>query len=107
LLTNLLLRDYNAVNKKKEDRQMTATGYKHLNTADNRPEQSGCSSCANMNMLSDVHAAFGAVCAFLLALMAIIIDGAIISVIISVAIIINVIIITSHNRKGAREVYIS
>lgn len=58
-------------------------------------------------MLSDVHAAFGAVCAFLLALMAIIIDGAIISVIISVAIIINVIIITSHNRKGAREVYIS
>ena len=85
---------------------MAAMGYKHLNTADSYTCECSNSSCANLNILNYVHADFGTVCAFLLALVAIITGGAIISVIISVAIIciINV-IIRSHNRTGAREVY--
>ena len=86
---------------------MAATGYKHLNNAENCAHQCGSFSFAKMNMCNNVHADLCAVCAFLLALIAIIIDGAIISVIISVAIIINVIIIKSHNSTGAREVYLT
>jgi hypothetical protein len=95
------------ISKERKKTEMAATGYKHLNTAENRPHQCGCFSCAKLNMSDNVHAVLGTVCAFLLALVAIITDGAIISVIISVAIIINVIIIKSHNRTGAREVYIA
>lgn len=85
---------------------MTATAYCTNHAAYNCTAQCGNSSCEKM--YNSVHAAFGAVCAFLLALMAVIIDGAIISVIICVAVIcvINVIIITDKSIR-AREVYLS
>jgi len=84
---------------------MTATAYCTNNAAYNCTEQCGSSSCEKM--YNPVHAAFSAVCTFLLALMAVIINGAIISVIICVAIIciINVIIIRRQNR--AREVLLT
>ena len=87
---------------------MTGTGYNKFNNHTNCNEHCGCTSCANFDMNNPVHAALAAVCAFLLVLMAII-CGAIISVIINVAIIciIGVIIIKSHNRTCTREVYIA
>ena len=81
---------------------MTQVNYANPNTCDNCTAMYGESFC--MNMSYDAYTALGAVCAFLLALMAIIINGAIISVIICVAIIINVIIIC-RNKLTARRVY--
>ncbi len=76
------------------------------NYTENCACQCGSSSCANM--VFNAYAALCAVCAFLLALMAIIINGAIISVIIRVAIIsIIIIAIIDKSRICAREVYLS
>ncbi|MBQ8603459.1 MAG: hypothetical protein IJ410_01260 [Oscillospiraceae bacterium] len=77
----------------------TTAGYNYADCA----YQCGSSSCAD-NVINAC-AALGAVCAFLLALMAVIINiGAIISVIISVAIIS---IIIRNNTICAKEVYLS
>lgn len=84
---------------------MTAMGYNY-NTAD-CAYQCGNSSC--VKNLYVAYAALCAVCAFLLALNAIIINSdAIISVIICVAIIIAIIgIIIWNNSIRARDVYLS
>lgn len=82
---------------------MTAMAYCY--NTENCAYQCGNSSCVNISYVA--YAVLCAVCAFILSLNAIINSGAIISVIICVAIIIAIIGIIGHNRIGTREVYIS
>ena len=82
---------------------MTAMFNATHNYTENCANQCGSSSRADNAMT--VHAGLGAVCAFILALMAIIINsGAIISVIINIAII-GIIIIRCQSSR-ARELYL-
>ena len=80
---------------------MKKVSYYYNNAAENCTAMCGNSSCEKISDCA--YAAFGAVCAFLLALMAVIIDsGAIISVIICVAII-SIIICRRHTEP--KEVF--
>lgn len=81
---------------------MKKASYYNYNNACGCTSQCGSYSCEKM--YNSAYTAFGAVCAFLLALLAIIISGAVVSVIICAAII--SVIIISRFRPEPKEVYL-
>ena len=82
---------------------MTAMFNATHNYTENCANQCGSSSCADNAMT--VHAGLGAVCAFIFALTSIINNGAIISVIISIAIISIIDIIIRDKSAIPQDVY--
>ena len=82
---------------------MTAMYNATHNYTENCANQCGSSSCADNAMT--VHAGLGAVCAFIFALTSIINNGAIISVIISIAIISIIDIIIRDKSAIPQDVY--